>query len=283
MATDNIKAVDAPTHFIEATNGIRYAYRRFGKSGGVPLILMQHFRGNLDFWDNALLDALAAEREVIPFDNTGVGATSGKTPDNVRQMARDAIAFIEALKLDTVDVLGFSLGGFVAQETALLRPYLVRKLILAGTGPQGGPGMHGWVKDIADAARKTDSGGAELAYIMFKATPTSQAKGQEYLGRFMARQADRDAAVTLQTRDAHYDAVVDWGIPDHNKLQRLAAIQQPTFVANGDTDRMLPPRLSHLMAGLIPNAQIKIYPDAAHGFLWQHHQEFGADVNSFLG
>ncbi len=136
----------------------------------------------------------------------------------MRQMARDAISFIEALKFETVDILGFSLGGFVAQDVTLLRPYLVRKLILAGTGPQGGPGMHGWVKDIADAARKPDSGGAELAYIMFKGTPTSQAKGQEYLGRFMARQADRDAGGTLQTRDAQYDAVVDWGIPDHSKL-----------------------------------------------------------------
>jgi pimeloyl-ACP methyl ester carboxylesterase len=283
VATDNISAVNVPTQFIEAANGIRYAYRRFGKSGGVPLILMQHFRGNLDFWDTALLGALAAEREVVAFDNTGVAATSGETPDNVKQMARDAISFIDALKFETIDILGFSLGGFVAQETALLRPYLVRKLILAGTGPQGGPDMHGWVKDIADAARKPDSGGAELAYIMFKGTPTSQAKGQEYLGRFMARQADRDAGVTLQTRDAHYDAVVDWGIPDHNKLSRLAAIQQPTFVASGDDDRMLPPRLAYIMAGLIPNAQIKIYPDAAHGFLWQHHQEFAADVNGFLG
>ncbi len=283
MVTDNIKAVNAPTQFIEAGNGIRYAYRRFGKSGGVPLILMQHFRGNLDFWDTALLDALAAEREVIPFDNTGVASTSGKTPDNVRQMARDAISFIEALKLETIDILGFSLGGFVGQEVALLRPYLVRKLILAGTGPQGGPAMHGWVKDIADAARKPDSGGGELAFIMFKATPTSQAKGQEYLGRFMARQTDRDAGGTLQTRDAQYDAVVDWGIPDHNKLARLAAIQQPAFIAHGDDDRMLPPRLAHIMAGLIPNAQVKIYPDAAHGFLWQHHQEFAADANSFLG
>ena len=160
MTTDNIKAVSAPTQFVEAANGIRYAYRRFGKSGGIPLILMQHFRGNLDFWDNALLDALAAEREVIAFDNTGVAATSGKTPNNVKQMAYDAIVFIDALKLETIDILGFSLGGFVAQETALLRPYLVRKLILAGTGPQGGPEMHGWVKDIADAARKPDSGGA---------------------------------------------------------------------------------------------------------------------------
>lgn len=143
--------------------------------------------------------------------------------------------------------------------------------------------MHGWVKDIADSARKPDIGGDELAFIMFKQTPTSQTKAPEYLARFMERQVDRDPMSTLQTRDAQYDAVVHWGIPDHNKLQRLGAIHQPTFVANGDADRMLPPHLSYIMAGLIPNAQIKIYSDAAHGFLWQHNQEFAADVNSFLG
>lgn len=277
-----VSAVTAPTEFVQAANGVRYAYRRFGKEGGVPLVLMQHFRGNMDNWDYVLLDTLAAEREVIPFNNAGVSSSSGVTPSTVRHMARDAIAFIEALQLDRVDLLGFSLGGFVAQEVALLKPDLVRKLILAGTGPQGGPEMHGWRKDIADAARKADVGGPELLYIMFKQTPTSQAKGPEYLQRFMQRQADRDPPSTLATRDAQYDAVVEWGIPDHDKLLRLSAIKQPTFVANGDDDQMLPPRLSHLMAGLIPGAQIKIYPDAAHGFLWQHNKEFGADVNRFL-
>ena len=151
-------------------------------------------------------------------------------------MARDAITFIEALKLPEIDLLGFSLGGFVAQEIALLRPSLVRRLILAGTGPQGGPVMHGWRKDIADAARTDQIGAEPLLYIMFKQTPTSQAKGVEYLGRFMERK-DRDASSALATRDAQYDAVVEWGIPDHGKLQRLAAISQPTFVANGDDDQ----------------------------------------------
>src|SRR6185437_2794469 len=160
--------VSAPNQFVEAANGVKYAYRRYGKSGGVPLVLLQHFRGNLDNWDPALMDTLATEREVIAFDNTGVALSSGVTPNSVTQMARDAIVFIEALKLDRVDVLGFSLGGFVAQEVVLLRPYLVRKLILAGTGPQGGPQMHGWRKDIADAARKPAPGAEEMLYIFFK-------------------------------------------------------------------------------------------------------------------
>ena len=247
----------------------------------MPVVLLQHFRGNLDNWDPALLDTLALEREVIAFNNVGVASTDGTTPNSVTQMARDAIIFLEALKLEQVDLLGFSLGGFVAQEIALLRPNLVRKLILAGTGPQGGPVMHGWRKDIADNARIDQAGAEHLLYIMFRHTPSSQAKGMEYLGRFMQRK-DRDAPSSLATRDAQYDAVVEWGVPDHNKLQRLAAIQQPTLVANGDDDLMCPPRLTHLMGGLIPNAEVKIYPDAGHGFLWQHHKEFGADVNAFL-
>jgi pimeloyl-ACP methyl ester carboxylesterase len=276
-----VTATTVATQTIGGSNGVCYAYRRFGKSGGVPLVLLQHFRGNLDSWDPALLDALAAEREVISFDNAGVGSTSGTAPTMVTQMARDAVIFIEALKLSEIDLLGFSLGGFIAQEIALLRPYLVRRLILAGTGPQGGPLMHGWRKDIADAVRADEVGAEQLLYIMFKQTRSSQAKGVEYLGRFMERK-DRDAASTLLTRDAQYDAVVDWGVPDHNKLARLAAILQPTLVANGDDDLMCPPRLTHLMGGLIPNAQVKIYADAGHGFLWQHHKDFGADVNAFL-
>lgn len=278
---EKITATTVATQTVEGVNGIRYAYRRFGKSGGVPLVLLQHFRGNLDNWDPALLDTLAAEREIITFNNVGVASTGGITPNTVARMARDAVIFINAMKLDVVDLLGFSLGGFVAQEVALLRPYLVRRLILAGTGPQGGPLMHGWRKDVADAARTEQIGAEPLLYIMFKQTPTSQAKGMEYLGRFMERK-DRDASSTLATRDAQYDAVIDWGVPDHSKLQRLAAISQPTLVANGDDDLMCPPRLTHLMGGLLPNAKVKIYPDAGHGFLWQHHKEFGADVNAFL-
>jgi len=277
-----VTATTVANQTVQGSNGVRYAYRRFGNSGGgVPVVLLQHFRGNLDNWDPALLDALAGERELIAFNNVGVASTDGTTPNSVTQMARDAIIFLEALKLEEVDLLGFSLGGFVAQEIALLRPSLVRKLILAGTGPQGGPVMHGWRKDIADNARVDQAGAEQLLYIMFRHTASSQAKGVEYLGRFMARK-DRDAPSNVATRNAQYDAVVEWGVPDHNKLQRLAAIQQPTFVANGDDDLMCPPRLTHLMGGLIPNAEVKIYPDAGHGFLWQHHKEFGTDVNTFL-
>jgi pimeloyl-ACP methyl ester carboxylesterase len=143
-------------------------------------------------------------------------------------MARDAIAFIDALNLTQIDLLGFSLGGFVAQEVALMRPRLVRKLILAGTGPQGGPQMHGWRQDVADAARQDNLGSNELLYVFFAHTEAGRAKGAKFLERFLLRMHDRDVPSTLSTRDAQHEAVVEWGIPDHNKLQRLAAIHQPT-------------------------------------------------------
>lgn len=274
--------ITAPTRFIEAANGVRYAYRRFGTPDGTPLVLLPRFRGDLDTWDPALLDALASQRELVLVNNRGVSSSSGTTPASITEMARDLIAFVEALGLGSIDLLGFSLGGFVAQEVALIRPDLVRRLVLAATGPQGGPNMHGWRKDIADAVRKDEPGAAELLYTFFKPTETSQAAGREYLGRFLTRAEDRDVPSSLQTRDAHYDAVCAWGVADHAKLQRLQSIRQPTFVANGDADAMIPPSLSHLMGGLIPQAEVKIYPDAGHGFLFQHHAEFAADVNAFL-
>lgn len=271
-----------PTQFVEAANGVRYAYRRFGASSGTPLLLLPRFRGDMDTWDPALLDAFAEKRPIVLVDNRGVSSTSGTTPSTIAEMARDIIAFCEAVVLPSVDLLGFSLGGFVAQEIALIRPHLVRRLVLAATSPQGAPDIHGWRKDIADAVRLDEPGGEQLLYTFFKPTETSQAAGMEYLGRFLARTQDRDVASTLQTRDAHYDAVCDWGIPDHSKLQRLTGIRQPTFVCNGDADAMIPPRFSHLMGGLIPDAIVKIYPDAGHGFLFQHHAEFADDVNGFL-
>ena len=179
------------------------------------------------------------------------------------------IAFVTALGLDEVDLLGFSIGGFVAQEIALVRPALVRRLILAATGPKGAPGMHGWREDVAAAARG-ESKPENLLYIMFAHTETSQAKGMEFLGRFTGREEGRDAATSDAARDAQYDAIVEWGIPDHAALQRLTGIKRPTLIIQGDNDLMIPTKLSHLMAGLIPDAQIRIYPDAAHGFLFQY-------------
>lgn len=270
----------AETRFIDA-GGVRFAYRRFGAAGATPLVMLQHFRGNLDNWDPALTDGLAAEREVILVDYPGTASSSGEFGPTIADTARRIIAFLTALDFSEVDLLGFSIGGFVAQEITLIRPALVRRLVLAATGPKGGARMHGWREDIAAAARG-ESKPENLLYIMFAHTETSQAKGTEFLGRFMERQEGRDAPTSDAVRDAQYDAIVEWGIPDHGALQRLSAISCPTLIIQGDNDLMIPTSLSHLMAGLIPDAQIRIYPDAAHGFLFQYPKEVATEVNAFL-
>jgi pimeloyl-ACP methyl ester carboxylesterase len=235
----------------------------------------------MDNWDPALTDGLAAEREVLLVDYPGVGTSTGEPSSAIADMARHMIAFVSALGLDRIDLLGFSIGGFVAQEIALVRPTLVRRLILAATGPKGAPEMHGWREDIADAARG-ESKPENLLYIMFAHTESSQAKGMEFLGRFVQRQEGRDAPTSDAARDAQYDAIVEWGIPNHAALQRLTGIESPTLVIQGDDDLMIPTKLSHLLAGLIPDARIRIYPDSSHGFLFQHPAEVAADVNAFL-
>jgi pimeloyl-ACP methyl ester carboxylesterase len=271
----------AETRFVDAA-GVRFAYRRFGAPGATPLVMLQHFRGNLDSWDPALTDALAGEREVILVNYPGLGASGGEFGPSIADTARRMIAFLEALGLTEIDLLGFSIGGFVAQEIALIRPALVRRLILAATGPKGAPGMHGWREDIAAAARLEEGTAESLLHIFFAPTETSRAKGVEFLGRFMARSEDRDTPTSLAARDAQYDAIVEWGIPDHGALQRLTAIESPTLVIQGDNDQMIPTKLSHIMAGLIPDAQIRIYPDSAHAFLFQEPAQVAADVNAFL-
>jgi pimeloyl-ACP methyl ester carboxylesterase len=270
-----------PNKLVSAANGVDYAYREAG-DGGVPLVLLPHFRGNLDSWDPALIDALASGRRVVTFDNTGVGGSSGQTPDTVGQMARDAIAFITALGLGQTDILGFSIGSFIAQEIALTRPAIVRRLVLASSAPEGAAGMHGWAPEVIGAVGTPQTSPEGFLGVFFTRSPASRQAGQESLGRMYARTEDRDTASTWQTREAQYDAVCTWGIPDHALLQRLSCLQMPVFVANGDSDPMILPHYSHLLAGLIPHARVKIYPDSAHGFLFQHHAEFGRDVDEFL-
>jgi pimeloyl-ACP methyl ester carboxylesterase len=275
--------VDSDTEVLSASNGVEYAYRVTGTSDAPPLVTLQHFRGNLDSWDPALIDALAAGRRVITFDNRGVAATSGRTPSTMAQMALDAIDFIDALDIGEVDLLGFSIGSFLAQEIALIRPASVRKVVLASSAPKGASGMHGWAPAVIGAVGKPETSGEEYLSVFFAGSDASRAAGQEVLGRlFGARTADRDADVSWQTRLAQYDAVCRWGEPSHSLLERVSAIDKPVFVANGDSDPMILPRYSYLLAGLIPGARLKIYPDAAHGFLFQHHAQFAADVDAFL-
>jgi pimeloyl-ACP methyl ester carboxylesterase len=278
----SVTYVGAPTQQVTAANAIEYAYRELG-DGDVPVVLLQHFRGNLDNWDPALIDALAADRRVVTFDNVGVGATTGTTPNTIAAMAHDAIAFIEALGLQRVHLLGFSIGSFVAQEVALIRPDLLRRVVLASSAPQGAVGMHGWAPEVIGAVGAPETSPEGYLSVFFARTKTSLAAGQEAAGRiFGGRTTDRDQPTTWQTRQAQYDAVCTWGIPNHSLLERVTAIELPVFVANGDSDPMILPRYSHLLAGLLPNARLKIYADSAHGFLFQHHSEFAADVHAFL-
>jgi pimeloyl-ACP methyl ester carboxylesterase len=275
--------VDAENQVLSASNGVDYAFRSTGASDATPLVLLQHFRGNLDNWDPALIDALARGRRAITFDNQGVAASSGTTPSTIAEMALDAIDFIDALEVGAVDLLGFSIGSFVAQEIALVRPSIVRDLVLASSAPQGASGMHGWEPEVIDAVGKPETSAADYLGVFFTGSEASRAAGQQVAGRvFGARTVDRDAPTSWQTRLAQYDAVCAWGQPNHSLLERVSAIQKPVFVANGDSDPMILPRYSYLLAGLIPGAQLKIYPDAAHGFLFQHHAEFAADVDAFL-
>jgi pimeloyl-ACP methyl ester carboxylesterase len=279
--TDAQGATDT-TRRVAADNAIEYAYRDTGDSA-VPLVLLQHFRGNLDNWDPALIDALAAERRVITFDNVGVAATTGRTPNTVEAMANDAIAFIEAMNLERIDLLGFSIGSFIAQEIALIRPDLLRRVVLASSAPQGAAGMHGWTPEVIGAVGVPETTPQGYISVFFAPTDTSREAGKQAAGRiFGARTTDRDEPTTWQTRQAQYDAVCAWGIPNHSLLQRVAAIDLPVFVANGDSDPMILPRYSYLLAGLLPDARVTIYPDSAHGFLFQHHSRFAADVHAFL-
>lgn len=271
-----------PNLTVEAAGGTRYAYRRYGKAGTVPVVFFQHFRGNLDNWDPALVDDIAAEREVILFDASGVGLSTGAVPTSFQEFGRDALAFMDALELSEADLFGFSIGGFIAQEVALQRPHLVRRIILAGTGPRGGRAMHGWTDEPRAHAMKDVQGAEDMLYLFFTPSEASQAKGQEFVGRIFTRTEDRDETPALNVRDAQAAAIIEWGFRDPAQLTRLESITAPTLVANGDNDIMVPTVNSYLLAGHLPNAKLSIYPDANHGFLFQHPQEFAAEVNAFL-
>ena len=267
-----------------AVGDVSFVYRRFGNAQTVApaLVMLQHFRGNLDNWDPALVDRLAQDREVILVDNRGVGGSTGVVPENVTTMARDALAFIDALGLEQIDLLGFSLGGYVAQELVLLRPRLVRRLVLAGTAPQGGPDLHRWSEDVYALATPDQPTVEDLLSLFFTSSEQSRAKGMESIGRLYQREVDRDEPTDLATRDAQLAAITAWGIPDESKLNRLAGITQPAFVANGDNDTMMHTHNSYLLAEHLPNAQLRIYQDAGHGFLNQYPELFADDVHAFL-
>jgi pimeloyl-ACP methyl ester carboxylesterase len=282
-AADTGSQLTAQNRSVEV-DGETLVYRRFGngQTDAPPLVCLQHFRGNLDFWDPTLVDRLAGDREVILLANRGVGASTGVVPDNVTDMTRDVLRFIDALGIKEVDVLGFSLGGYIAQELALMRPRAVRRIVLAGTAPRGAPEVHRWSDDVYAHATADEITTETALNIFFSGSEESRAKGMAYLARTQVRQVDRDEPTDLATRDAQLAAITAWGIPDASKLNRLAGITQPTFVAIGDNDTMMHTKNSQLLADNLPNAHLRIYPDANHGFLIQYPELFADHVKTFL-
>jgi pimeloyl-ACP methyl ester carboxylesterase len=272
----------APTQFVEA-NGIRFAYRRFGKSGGIPLVFNQHFTGTMDHWDPAVTDGFARDREVILFNNAGVSSSSGEVPTSIEAMAANAVTFVGALGLSKVDVLGFSIGGLIAQEIAGQAPLLVRKLVLVGTGPRGGEGMASLTPEAQQifSARYEDPDHLWLA-VHFTRSEASQAAGRDFLKRFRLRKANRDPEVNEKVAPAQLEALGKWGIQFKGSYDYLNSIRQPTLIVNGGNDVIIYAVNSFILQQHLPNAELILYPDANHGSQYQYPGLFVRHVSMFL-
>jgi pimeloyl-ACP methyl ester carboxylesterase len=271
-----------PTQFVEA-NGIRFAYRRFGNPAGLPLVFNQHFTGTMDHWDPAVTDGFANDREVILFNNAGISSSSGEVPTTIAQMGANAVRFIKALGLAKVDVLGFSIGGFVAQEIALQAPDLVRRLVLVGTGPRSGEGMATLTPEAQEIFGATyDKPDHLWLRVHFTKSEQSQAAGREFLTRFRRRAANRDPEVNEKVAPAQIEAIGEWGAPRDKPFEYLKSIRQPTLVVNGGKDVIIYAVNSFILQQHLPNAQLVLYPDANHGSQYQYPKLFVRHVSLFL-
>jgi pimeloyl-ACP methyl ester carboxylesterase len=271
----------ALTRYIEA-GGYKYAYRTFGKPQGSPLVFLQHFRGGLDHWDPTITDGLAKTRRVILFNNAGVASSSGQPADTVGGMAKHVMAFIQALGLKEVDLLGFSLGGFVAQQILIDSPDLIRRAILAGTGPQGGEGMQSFTPDVVEHATHETPSREDFLYLFFAPSVTSQKLGRLFWERRHQRNA-QDIPSSMNALYAQLNAIGHWGvIPKKDRYIQLAKIRQPILVVNGQNDIMIPSINSVILQQHLPDATLIIYPDSGHGAIFQYPDRFVAHAELFL-
>jgi pimeloyl-ACP methyl ester carboxylesterase len=261
-------------------NGTNFVYREIGDKAGIPVVFLHHLTAVLEDWDPAIADGLAKSRPVIIFDNRGVGGSEGKTPDNVTDMAKDAMAFMDALGLTKVDLFGFSLGGFIAQVIAQERPDLVRRVILAGTGPAGGEGISSVGALLQEAIAKAGAENKHPKHLLFfRPSKNSQKAAGAFLRRLSERKEDRDAAVTDEAINAQLTAITKWGMAAAGSL---SAFTQPVLVVNGDNDVMVPTINSVELARKLPNAELSIFPDAGHGAIFQYHDAFVEQAQRFL-
>ena len=270
----------APTRTV-SVGGVDFAYRELGPTTGIPVVLLTHLAAVLDNWDPRVVDGIAAQHHVIAFDNRGVGASGGSTPNTIEAMARDAVAFIRALGFEQVDLLGFSMGGMIAQLVAADHPRLVRKVILTGTGPAGGVGITKVTRlSHFDTLRGLFTLQDPKQFLFFTRTPAGRLAGKEFLARLKEHTENRDKRISLRSYGAQLKAIHRWGqqTPDD-----LSVIQQPVLVANGESDRMVPTTNSVDLAQRLPNADLVVYPDAGHGGIFQFHEQFVERALAFLG
>jgi pimeloyl-ACP methyl ester carboxylesterase len=269
----------APTHTIEA-GGVEFAYRQLGPSTGVPVVFLTHLAAVLDNWDPLVVDGIAAKHRVIAFDNRGVGASSGVTTTTIEEMATDAVTFIRALGLDQVDLFGFSMGGMIAQVIAQREPQLVRKMIIAGTGPAGGEGIDKVTRiTYLDIARGLVTRQDPKQFLFFTRTPNGRRAGKEFLARLEERKNDRDKAISVRSFRAQLKAIHRWS---QQNPANLASIHQPVLVMNGESDRMVPTKNTIDLDRRLPNSQLVVYPDAGHGGVFQFHEDFVKRALEFL-
>lgn len=282
-ATDKASNVTALTQFLTVKDQ-KYAYRRFGSGNATPLLFLQHFTGTLDNWDPAVTDPLAQRGEVILFESAGLGRSSGKVPDTVAGMAQHALAFVDALGLERCDVVGFSLGGMVAQQMVLERPFIFGRMILVGTAPRGGEDiMHlekpRLAKFLQDPSFK---GFSVLQKIFFDLTPSSQAAGEAFINRLMQRKEGWEPVSGTEVAQAQMLAFREWERFPSKRFADLASIHQPTLVVNGIHDEMIPIQNSYWLVENLPNAVLLAYPDSGHGSLFQFSASFTRQATAFL-